>query len=206
MYRQKKGYKRVSKKSNPKYIKKIVKRELFNQTESKFLDASNSDISWINTDDTIFNIPNLQIPQGDGEGERIGNQVFLKGVKMNFLMTSSVSASNRLILIATNLRDSSHTQISIDWDAAAVGVNGFYPRDTTYKYKVLMDKIINIDPDKNGSIAFSKYFTLNKNVSYTSGTTQLPNSYELILLHYTNNAVASVLTLDTNTRLYFKDM
>lgn len=199
-----KGKRGMKKKSQS--IRKVVKQVLFNNTESKFLDSSNTDTSWINTDDTIFNQPNLQIPQGDGEGERIGNNVYIKGCKMNFLMTTSVSASNRLILIQTNLKDSSHTQVSVDWDASNVGVNGFYPRDTEYKYKVLMDKIINIDPDKNGSLQFSRYFKINKEISYVDGTTQLPNSFELILLHYTNNSTISVLTLQTDCRLFFKDI
>jgi len=181
-----------------------VKKVIQSSAENKFLDDSVSDTSLVNTDsNSLQNGIAIQVPQGDGQSSRDGNKLFAKGMTMRFLLTSTVSASVRFILIKTPVFDAG---LDFNTPFGAVNVNGQLPRNTEGKYKVLWDKVLNIDPDHLGSISIKRYQRLNCRMEYISASTAAPIRNNVLLYVMTNNTTASAINVDLDTRLHYSDV
>ncbi len=181
-----------------------VKKVIQSSAENKFLDDSVSDTSLINTDsNSLQNGMALQVPQGDSENERLGNKLHAKGMTMRILMTTTVSASVRFLLIKTPVFDAG---LDFNTPFAAVGVNGQLPRNTEGKYQVLWDRVYNIDNDSKGSIAIKRYQKINAKMEYISSSTAAPIRNNLLLFVLTNNSTASAIVVALDTRLHYSDI
>ncbi len=191
---------RRPKRSFARRVKKVIQ----SSAENKFLDDSVSDTSLINTDsNSLQNGMALLVPQGDSENERLGNKLHAKGMTMRILMTTTVSASVRYILIKAPVFDAG---LDFNTPFAAVGVNGQLPRNTEGKYQVLWDRVYNIDPDSKGSISIKRYQKLNSKFEYISSSTAAPIRNNLLLYVMTNNTTASAINVDLDTRLHYSDI
>ncbi len=179
-------------------IKKIVLK----QAESKYLDGTDSDSSWLVADDSVLFMP-LNIPQGDDNGERLGTKIHLKGVMIYTTITGTISNSARLQYILVKTYDA--TAFSNAFDNTVVGLRGQLPRNVPFNYKVLSDRIFNIDPDHKGSITFKQYLKINQEVEYTDGTTAYPIKNMIRINTYTDNATADALGISQNYRIIYKD-
>ena len=194
---------RYKRKPRQSFVKK-VKNILQNEAENKFLDDSVSDTSLINTDsNSLQNGIAIQVPQGDSENERLGNKLNAKGMTMRFLITTTVSASIRFLLIKTPVFDAG---LDFNTPFAAVGVNGQLPRNTEGKYKVLWDRVMNIDPDSKGSVAIKRYQRLNCKMEYIASATAAPIRNNVLLFVMTNNTTGSAINVDLDTRLHYTDL
>ncbi len=181
-----------------------VKRVIMNQAENKFLDDSVTDTSLIDTDATsLQNGIAIQVPQGDGENSRDGNKIRAKGITLRLLMTTTVSASVRFLLIKVPVFDSG---LDFTTPFTAVGVNGQLPRNTEGKYKVLWDRIYNIDNDSKGSVAIKRYQRLNCRMEYISASTAAPIRNNVLLFAFTENTSASAITVALDSRLHYADV
>ncbi len=181
-----------------------VKKIIQSSAENKFLDDSVSDTSLISTDsNSLQNGIAVQIPQGDGQSSRDGNKVHAKGLTMRLLMTTTVSASVRFLMIRAPVFDAG---LDFNTPFAAVGVNGQLPRNTEGKYQVLWDKTLNIDSDSKGSIAMKRYQPLNSKLEYISSSTAAPTRNNVLLYAFTNNTTASAIVVELDTRLHYSDV
>ncbi len=194
---------RFRRKPRQSFAKK-VKKVIHNSAENKFLDDSVSDTSLINSDsNSLQNGIAIQVPQGDGESSRDGNKIEAKGLTMRMLMTTTVSASVRFVLIKTPVFDAG---LDFNTPFAAMGVNGQLPRNTEGKYKVLWDRTLNVDPDSKGSIAIKCYQPLNMKLEYISASTAAPIRNNILLYAFTNNTTASAIVVELDTRLHYRDV
>lgn len=196
---------RKSKRVSKKTIKQMVRNELSLYKETKYFDYSQTSPSITNATGTAI-IPSFQIAQGTGDQNRIGDKIMVKGMKYIYNLNATVSASVRLIcVLITPYSTAINSQVSTDFNA--IGLTGFYPRDINgYKYKILYDKMINIDPDKNGSITFQKYIKLNRKLNFKDATTTSTNlDFKVLWFQYTNNTTASAVSSVFNSRLLFKE-
>ncbi len=181
-----------------------VKKVIEQQAENKFLDDSVTDSSLVDTDsNSLQNGIAIQVPQGDTESSRDGNKLMAKGLTMRILMTTTVSASVRFLMIKVPVFDAG---LDFNTPFAAVGVNGQLPRNTEGKYKVLWDKTLNIDPDSKGSIALKRYQPLNSKMEYISASTAAPIRNNVLLYAFTNNSTASAINVALDTRLHYNDV
>ncbi len=204
----KKSYRRKPKQSFEKRVKKVIEKA----AENKYFDSNGSQASVINTTDTGTAYNQLmapQIVQGDTVSNRQGNEILMKGAKLNYLFTATSSCSARMIiLLIDRVKDNDlTTALATDWDYSNVGLMGQLPREPDgYKYKILMDRSFNLDPDSKGSVRGSRYIKLNKKVSYLDETTGAPISNAVYLLVYTNQTSASNLSFEANVRNFFADI
>jgi len=191
-------------KRKPRSFAGRVKKVIQNEAENKYLDDSVTDTSLIDTDsNSLNNGIAIQLPQGDGESSRDGNKVFAKGLTMRLLMTTTTSASVRFLLIKVPVFDAG---LDFGTPFGAIGVNGQLPRNTEGKYKVLWDKVLNIDPDSKGSISMKRYQPLNCKMEYISSSTAAPIRNNVLLYAYTNNSTASAISVSLDTRLHYRDV
>jgi len=183
---------------------KRVKTVIHNEAENKYLDDSVTDTSLIDTDsNSLNNGIAIQVPQGDGESSRDGNKIEAKGLTMRLLLTTTTSASVRFLLIKAPVFDAG---LDFGTPFGAIGVNGQLPRNTEGKYKVLWDKVLNVDPDSKGSIAIKRYQPLNCKFEYISSSTAAPIRNNVLFYAYTNNSTASAISVALDTRLHYRDV
>lgn len=203
-----KKYSKKNYKRNNKNFARRVKKVILSEAENKYIDNSLTSTNLINTNPVSFSyIVKQDIPEGTGENQRIGNSIHMKGFSLKMCMESSVSHSTRfLLLLIDNFSTAIDTLVDSDFDDTNVGLIGQLPRNVTgYKYKVLMDRTYNYDPDSKGSVCYNKYFKLNKIMEFVDSTTLQPITNKLMFYVYTNNTTASSVTLSMNTRLFVKD-
>ncbi len=184
-----------------KRVEKIIQKS----AESKYFDDTATDTSLINTDARSLDgcLDFAGIVQGDSVNQRIGSSILVTGLKINLLMTTTVSASVRMMLISFPNSEAGLDLSPLD----AVGVNGFLPRqdDIEARYRVLWDRTINIDPDKNGSVAIKKYIRYNKKCVYKDGVTS-PYVNQANLYLFTNNTTGSAISVVAEGRIMYKDL
>ncbi len=182
-----------------------VKRVIYREAESKYIDATVSDTSLINTDArSLDNALDWDgIVQGDSVNERIGSSIFCRGLQVNLLFTTTVSASLRIMMIGFPNSEAGLDLSPLD----AVGVNGLLPRqdDIEARYKVLWQRNLDIDPDLKGSVAIKKYVRLNKKIVYKDGQSQ-PYLNKCKLYVFTNNTTGSAVTATADVRIFYKDL
>ncbi len=192
-------------KRKPRSFARRVKKVIQSEAENKYLDDSVTDTSLINTDsNSLQNGIAIQVPQGDGESSRDGNKLFAKGLTMRLLMTTTTSASVRFLMIKVPVFDA-----GLDFGTpfgSSLGVNGQLPRNTEGKYKVLWDKVMNIDPDSRGSISIKRYQPLNCKMEFISASTAAPIRNNVLLYVYTNNSTASAISVELDSRLHYRDV
>lgn len=187
----------------------LIKRVISKTAEHKYFDATASDTSLINTDDTsLLAAFQYAIPQGSGQSEREGNQIFMKGVNMRALITCLSLCSMRMLLLLIDRGDNAVVgEVGTDFDYTNISLLGHLPRDVdNYKYKVIMDKTIDLDPDSKGSVTMNKYFKINKKCHWPSSTTSDDHTNRLLLFVYTNQSVVSNLSVDISSRCFFRDV
>ncbi len=197
---KKKRYNR-SKQSFSKRVKKVIMKE----SESKFFDDTATDTSLINTDNLSLDgaLDFAGIVAGDSVSQREGSTINCTGMKLNIILTTTVSASIRFLLVSFPVFDA-----GLDFSPLQnMGVNGFLPRQSEVegRYHVLWDRTINIDPDSHGSIAIKKYIRYNKKVGYKDGVVQ-PNSNNVNLYVFTNNTTGSAISITAIGRIMYKDL
>ncbi len=186
-------------------LNKRIKRVLYNQAESKFFDDTATDTSLINTDARSLDgcLDFGSIVQGDSVSERVGNEIFVTGLKINLLFTTTTSASLRIMLITFPNSEAGLDLSPLD----AVGVNGQMPRQNEIeaRYKVLWERNIDVDPDSKGSVALKKFVKYNKKVVYKDGVAQ-PYINNPRLYVFTNNTTASAISVSADGRIMYKDL
>ncbi len=184
-----------------------VKKVIYQEAERKYFDATATDTSLINTDDRSLDGAVRTalggIVQGDTVNTRDGSEIMLKGLQLNLLLTTTVSASLRMMLVHFPNHEAGLDFSPLD----SVGVNGLLPRqdDIEGRYSVVWQRNMDIDPDSKGSVSLKKYFKLNKKVVYKDSVTNpIINSYSLYV--FTNNTTADAISIVANSRLFFKDL
>ncbi len=194
---------RVFKRRGPS-LNQRIKNQIYKQAESKYIDGTVTDTSLINTDNrSLDNALDWDgIVQGDSVNERIGSSIFVKGVGVNLLITTTASASLRIMVIQFPNSESGLDLSPLD----SIGVNGFLPRqdDIEARYKVMWQRSLDIDPDKNGSVQIKKFLRYNKKVVYKDSVAQ-PYINKCKLYVFTNNTTASAINVVANCRIMFKD-
>ncbi len=199
---------KATRKSKASFNKR-VKQVIYQTAERKYFDATATDTSLINTDARSLDgavrtaLGGIVNAATGTVNSREGSEIFLKGLLLNFLITTTVSASLRIMLIHFPNHEAGLDFSPLD----AVGVNGLLPRqdDIEGRYKVVWQKLMNIDNDTKGSTAMRKYFRINKKVVYKDSVTNpYINSYSLFV--FTNNTTASAINVTVDSRLFFKDI
>ncbi len=199
-FKRQRNFRRKPKMSFTRKVKKVIHQS----AENKYLDDSVTDSSLVDTDgNSLQNGIAIQVPQGDGESSRDGNKIEAKGLTMRLLLSTTVSASVRFVLIKTPVFDAG---LDFNTPFTAMGVNGQLPRNTEGKYKVLWDRVLNIDPDSKGSISIKRYQPLNCKLEYISSSTSAPIRNNVLLYAFTNNSTASAISVALDTRLHYRDV
>lgn len=185
-------------------IQKLVKREIYRQSETKYFDGSTTgfDILSTGTGRTNTALIPLNIPQGTSSTERIGNSIYLKGSKVKWTLKAPVSCSVRMLLLQINEQQSTDFTSVFD----SLGVLGQLPRDINgFKYKVMFDRLYNMDPDNKGQITRSEYFKINKKLEYPSSSTVNPSNNQIYLYIFSDTTTTGV-QLTSTCRSFFKDL
>lgn len=196
--KNKKGHKGPS-----KNFSRMVKQVLFKNSESKFVDSTYSSSSLISTTATeVSNNLSPTISKGTTENDRIGDQIYQKGIQCSFTVNSLVSHTLRMLVVKVSSNESP-TDFLL---SGGIGVLGLYPRDViNYQYKVVMDRLYNLDPDQKGTLTQRFYLKCNNNRQFNdTDNTQSTNRYYWIF--YTTNSTVSMVSLDTQTRYIYKDI
>ncbi len=201
----KRRYKKKRYSQKKQSFSKRVKKVIMKESESKFFDDTATDTSLINTDNLSLDgaLDFAGIVAGDSVSQREGSTINCTGMKLNILLTTTVSASIRFLLVSFPVFDA-----GLDFSPLQnMGVNGFLPRQSEVegRYHVLWDRTINIDPDSHGSIAIKKYIRYNKKVGYKDGVVQ-PNSNNVNLYVFTNNTTGSAISITAIGRIMYKDL
>ncbi len=201
----KRRYKKKRYNRNKQSFSKRVKKVIMKESESKFFDDTATDTSLINTDNLSLDgaLDFAGIVAGDSVSQREGSTINCTGMKLNIILTTTVSASIRFLLVSFPVFDA-----GLDFSPLQnMGVNGFLPRQSEVegRYHVLWDRTINIDPDSHGSIAIKKYIRYNKKVGYKDGVVQ-PNSNNVNLYVFTNNTTGSAISITAIGRIMYKDL
>ncbi len=182
-----------------------IKKVLYRQAESKFFDDTATDTSLINTDARSLDgsIDFGSIVEGTDVNERIGNSIFVTGISINLLFTTTVSASLRIMLIQFPNSEAGLDLSPLD----SVGVNGQMPRQNEIeaRYKVLWSRNMDVDPDSKGSVAIKKFVRYQKKVVYKDGVAQ-PYANQCRLYVFTNNTTASAIVANADCRIMYKDV
>ncbi len=203
--RQRKGPRRRTTKGLNKVEKKQVKRILNKEVETKFLDFTDS-MTTLTASSHDRHEWSFDVAQGDGENQRVGNQVKIKGISERLIMSSSVPAVVRKLVILQNRPDFDNDLITA---FNAMTINSQLPRETS-PYQILEDKVLIFNVNASNvikKISYKRYFNLKgKKQKYDGDTSSDNSSFVIQEIYMTDNTTASVITLEAEYRCFYKDM
>ena len=147
----------------------------------------------------------LNIPQGDGSGNRDGQSIRItsfqmKGtVKMNASATSSVV---RLMLVADLRSENSTPNITDILETASP--SSLISHIAAGQFLVLKDWRFALNDNGNQTKVINYYQKMDKVLKYAGGTTGAPENYNLVLVKVSDEAT-NVPTLDAHFRFRYID-
>lgn len=180
-----------------KAIKKIAQAS----GELKHLDVTFTSAGLVSSG-SLSDKTNLAIPQGDGEGQRVGDQLDVKDMHIKAQINSGTANGSVRMFVYQHLEDT-------DPSVGNLLPNDFWPTIQTslQKYKILYDRTINLDSDGKSNHLFDakiKKFGVSK-ISYDTGASTVTGPGEISINFSTNNATASQVTVDCNCRVRYYD-
>lgn len=196
-YRKRSNYKRPFSRKQVKAIRKIAEKS--GELKSKQYNNTDNDLQ------STFNMNTgaLSIAQGTDDDERIGDSIYLHKVQARFQVNTLVSSTLRLFAFQC-LEEVAPSGVS------TLKPNEFWPniQVSGARYKVLYDRVINIDPDSKGSMLLKvdipgKKLKIKK-IPFDEGAATMKNGQVLIYLTSTNTT-ASQITVDANLKAYWYD-
>lgn len=190
-------------------VRKVVRRELYRQAETKFIEASingnNSTYSGRDEDITV------NVATGTTDSTRIGDEITLVGFHLRMALYSSSSSSALAnvvrVVVVQDFENTSSINLCFPEYGNIIAPMGFPTYDYRKEFKVLFDKKLIVSGLGNGQAAhvIDKWVPLHGiKTQYTAGTTAV-----------TQNAIHMYIITDEQTygpvmyckyRLYFKDM
>lgn len=202
---KKTGRRRKVKIVKPQSIVKLVRREIKkNSGESKTFEMTpltSTNFLSSQTGSIVQEQP-FNIPQGDGDGERIGNKIMCKGIQMKLNINCSVSQTFRILVFWVK-PEFAGTDLDTSFDN--MNYLSFLPRNISPQYKLIMDKTYDMDPDNKDRLTLTKYFKLNKEITYSGSLGSDLQNGRLVIYFKTSNSTASSVGYDLRLRTYYKD-
>lgn len=199
MYRKKRSFRRPFNKGQVKAIRKIALRS----GEIKELVGSLSDGSIVTASANPVAI-SYTMAQGDGEGERIGDEITIKDISVNMVINSGTANGSIRVIFYQKLSDTT------DLTSNMTDINDYYPslKNSTGAYKILYDRNFQLDPDgvsnKFVRVKFNKQLKVHK-INYDAGASTFNNTGTVLGLILTNNATASQITMTGKSRIRYYD-
>jgi len=188
------------------HIRKVAKRVVLGNIESKFFDT-NSTNQGFDHSGVIGDLSD--IPVGDTSSERTGQYVRLQKFKMRGTLISGAlgtSYTARIIVLKWHPNDS--TAPNVGTILAAVGAASATSSDYTLErkldYTILKDIFLCPKNTSNGNLTFQISLDL-KNAKAQFEQAGTDGSGKLYLLYISDCAPANQPTINWYTRLWFKD-
>lgn len=146
------------------------------------------------------------IPQGDGNGERVGDKIRIKDCSFRCQLECGTASGTVRVVAFQELEDE-------EPDMSSLSVpNDFWPdiQTSVAKYQVLYDRSFCMDPE----VLSHKLINLNfpakklrvKYKEFASASTTLRSGGEVRIRILTNNTVINQMTVDCNSRIRYYDM
>lgn len=209
-YRRKKYKRRRGKKTTRAVAYRALRtaKRLQRAQEIKHWDTSidQPNIGWTGADLGSLNIP----PQGTGDEDRIGDQIFCKTLWLRhsvLRVDSTVTDFVRVIIIQdyrstiSNLGQVLQSNLN-----NANAIYSQYVFDKRKDYKVLWDKIVNISPGYRSAAYFTTKIKLNFKTQYNDGTTAIEkNRIKLFVLSDTDPVFDNKPAYFISARLLYYD-
>ncbi len=184
--------------------RKVRKLQLI--PESKFLD----DASTLTVNHNIGSFSLLSIPQGDGQGQREGNEITVNNVQYRFTVTVNATATqNHMRFLVVQMYDEAAEGGAIDIledFAHPEGLLSPYKKDSVKRYKILDDftcvVAAGVNPIKN--FVLKHYFKKGLEVTYPSASTAVPVRNG-IWLFYIGNENTDIPTVRYYSRVTWQE-
>lgn len=209
-----------------KAIKQIVKKEIKSTEETKIY-STGSATSTNLVSSTIYTLAPCQlINQGTNNNNRIGNDIYLQGIKLHMLFQNR--AQQTLFFRISVIWHIDQWNGNWSYNGSAIGSTEIWytssnvcqaPFNTKNTgTQVLYDKVFNVSTTVNNGVTpyykqtmFKKYIKINKKLTYLAGSQLFKNKQLYILVtpfsldSGITQGVSSVGAIDSHALLYFKD-
>jgi len=184
-----------------KVAKEIDFRELKN-LDNNFLATSVPSSGFA----TTFNVP----PQGIGQGQRIGDELLVKGIdfRAQIVNNGATTTMTRVIIVIDYKNTLSSISLLLDFVGSGLTAMSPYQREFRNTYKVLFDKVFMTDGVSRGQqlVRFSKKFKMGKEVKQTFQPGSGSLTQNVIRTFLVSDVLVGVApTVDAIQRLYYTD-
>lgn len=215
-YRRYSKYRRYRR--NPRY--RFTSRKQISRTVNKVRkwlkkpEIKSTNLSHNNTPDNAdFKVQHvIELTQGAGEDERIGNQVKLFSVQIRGRIVINASATQtfvRIALILDNAADGDYLNGSQIWNYVSSGVyiDAIRRSDYNTRIKVLTDRVYHLDSTNKKEVFFTIYKKLSAKVEFSGTSSALSDIVKNNLMLYTvSNEPTNAPTVYFNTKLSYTDV
>lgn len=165
VYGKKKGKRRTYSGKQARMVKSIVRQEIALK-EKKEVEMKSYDITHVNGNTFSYNglVTNISsgIPRGTGPDERVGSEIFIKGILIRLQCVPNFQFNNcRLIIIRWN-SSGFPSGFNIVQFTGAVGASmSPLVRDASHKFQVLYDQLVTIGTDQADALYTDKIYIKN---------------------------------------------
>lgn len=161
------------------------------------------------------------ITQGPQENQRIGDSIYLCGVKLKFTCNNpSTTPRNLRVMVLANRNANGDLLDTTTWtdlftqtdetDRTADALNGDIVANINANYKIFMDRQYRLDASNLDVVSKQMYVPLGHKVIFDNlGTANLPSNGKVFIIahlaEYDTTGVATASKFICNARVFFKD-
>lgn len=107
----------------------------------------------------------FEIPEGDGSTQRVGQQVYMKSIRLRTTLFVSTAYDTARIIYVFIKNDKMNDALVAAFEG--MSYNSFLPRNLAQSYKILADNTYNIDGDSFNTKDIKKTFKVDSKVIFT---------------------------------------
>jgi len=183
-YRRRRRYRRKRKSTTAVAYKALkLAKAVSSRSEVKYIDNITTVTDVDSDGQGAINL--LSIPQGLEDTDRIGDSIFVNSINIRCCFRRNQSVCDFMRVIAIQDYNNEFAD-PIDILVETGFTNSFlshYIKDTRMKYKVLLDKTINISANLRESAYYSFYLKPKTKIQYlATGTTPIKNNIKFFLI------------------------
>jgi len=199
-------------KKTEKAVVKLIKREISEETETKYFDSQNTSgpLNYDTVTDSGILYPLFSPVQGSAQAQRVGDEISYKNIILRMVAyAAGVPAGNfslRMILFKWHPEVALHTPVVADilhsfWTGDVAATCAPYVYEKRTNFTILEDRVMIPRNNSNGSLIHSIHKKLRGKLVFQTGAATGSNGLYLILISDTSGGCSVVF----QSRTFYKD-
>lgn len=222
-FNQKRYYKKSYKPVTANTVAKIARSVVRKQNPTKeFRFTQNSSLSTLSLGNSFLWDSPTNIAQGAQENQRVGDSIFMCGVRLKFAISNPLSTDRQVrVMVIQDRNQAGQLLDTVDWDnlftnnaeadTVATGTLSDVLLPINSQYKIYSDKTFTLQADGRSAVVRNYYVPIMRKIKYDNlgASTALESGKVYVIMHLSEMKTTGDSTISPGSifcRVFYKDV